>query len=327
MKKFLIIGCGSIGRRHINSLIKLGYKNIAALRSFKGSNFFLDTSIENNILSFENENDAFNWEPTHLIISNPTSLHSRFISLGIKNKINIFVEKPIVADSSELVKIQTELKDANNINLVVGYHLRFNKMSNFIKSFIESQNSKIINVSMSVGHYLPAWHPNEDYRVSYASRSDLGGGVLNTLSHEIDLANFFLGNAYQVTSKIGKLSNLEIDVEDCVDILLSTKDCPRISLHLNYLFPYLIRRGWVLFDDSLLEYDYVEQKVLFSNRKKTKQLIFSEKMDYNDQYKFQMRNFAENKFDSFCNFNDASYVMRVIDASRKSNNETRTVAL
>ena len=253
MKKFLIIGCGSIGRRHINSLIKLGYKNIAALRSFKGSNFFLDTSIENNILSFENENDAFNWEPTHLIISNPTSLHSRFISLGIKNKINIFVEKPIVADSSELVKIQTELKDANNINLVVGYHLRFNKMSNFIKSFIESQNSKIINVSMSVGHYLPAWHPNEDYRVSYASRSDLGGGVLNTLSHEIDLANFFLGNAYQVTSKIGKLSNLEIDVEDCVDILLSTKDCPRISLHLNYLFPYLIRRGWVLFDDSLLE--------------------------------------------------------------------------
>ena len=93
-------------------------------------------------------------------------------------------------------------------------------------------------------------------------------------NEEIDLANFLLGRAYEVTSKIGKLSNLDIDVEDCVDILLATKKCPRISLHLNYLFPYLVRRGWILFDDSLLEYDYVEQKVLYSDHKKSKQLIF-----------------------------------------------------
>ena len=40
--------------------------------------------------------------------------------------------------------------------------------------------------------YLPDFHPYENYKNSYAASKKLGGGALNTLSHEVDLIAFFL---------------------------------------------------------------------------------------------------------------------------------------
>ena len=61
----------------------------------------------------------------------------------------------------------------------------------------------------------------------------LGGGVLNDLSHELDLVTCF-----EMASPFGdggKLSDLEIDSEDCFSVLLSSEKCKHITVHLNYL--------------------------------------------------------------------------------------------
>ena len=42
-------------------------------------------------------------------------------------------------------------------------------------------------MQIQAGQYLPDWHSYEDYRKSYFSRKDLGGGVLLTLIHEIEI--------------------------------------------------------------------------------------------------------------------------------------------
>ena len=38
---------------------------------------------------------------------------------------------------------------------------------------------------------MPGWHKGENYKKSYALNKNLGGGVINTCCHEIDLALFF----------------------------------------------------------------------------------------------------------------------------------------
>jgi len=118
---------------------------------------------------------------------------------------------------------------------MVGFHFRFHPVLNQLKTLIESsQLGKPLSAHAHWGEYLPGWHPWEDYRRSYAARADLGGGVVNTLSHPLDYLRWLLGEVESVSAWTGKLSELEMDVEDHADILLRFAAGEVASVHLDY---------------------------------------------------------------------------------------------
>src|SRR5262249_50754203 len=92
----------------------------------------------------------------------------------------------------------------------------------------------LIAVRATVGEYLPGWHPYEDYRQMYASRADLGGGVLVTQIHEFDYLYALLGLPRRVFTVGGKRSALEIDVEDTASTLMDY-DGLAVHLHQDYV--------------------------------------------------------------------------------------------
>ena len=66
----------------------------------------------------------------------------------------------------------------------------------------------------------------------YASRPDLGGGVILSQIHEMDLIYWLFGLPERVFALGGQLSRLEIEVEDTASTLLqcgqrSTMPAPR----------------------------------------------------------------------------------------------------
>ena len=323
MNKILIIGCGSIGQRHIQALLKLGEMNIAAYRTGKGQVKKLPEEIDSNIHVFTNIETALNWNPTHLIISNPTSLHLKYIRIGIKNGLKIFVEKPITNSLKEFNKNTITIDEIKNYKGIVGYNLRFNKLFKKIKELIETKKyGNALSSYLEVGHYLPFWHPYEDYRKSYAAKKELGGGVLKTLSHEIDLVFYLFKDINNIFAKINKLSKLEIDVDDNVDILLSSDLCKSIRIHLDYLKPLPTRKGEVQFEEGLLEYNFNESTIYFTDYKtKKKELIFSEKTDYNDQYIDQMKYFLSknNNSNIACTFGEGIKSLKAINVCEISN--------
>lgn len=62
---------------------------------------------------------------------------------------------------------------------------------------------------------------------------DQGGGALLDESHWIDLALWLFGKPRLVSGRVEKLSNLEIDADDNVDIVLEYADRFRVSIHLD----------------------------------------------------------------------------------------------
>jgi predicted dehydrogenase len=85
------------------------------------------------------------------------------------------------------------------------------------------------------GEYLPAWHPWEDYRQGYAARADLGGGVVATQCHSLDYLPWLVGKKVEaVWGLTGKISDLEVDVEDTAKIGLRFEGGALGSLHLDY---------------------------------------------------------------------------------------------
>lgn len=323
MIKVLIIGLGSIGQRHAKAIKKLNLGFIAALRTKKGQKDVLP--ILDDIKVFNNEEDAFNWQPTHIIISNPTSLHLHFVKIAIQKGIKFFVEKPISDDLQEIIAI----KNIEKAKGVVGYNLRFHGLFRLIKEIIMHKTyGEVISAQLHVGQYLPNWHPYEDYRNAYYAKKELGGGALRTLSHEVDLMQYFFGDVLSLYAKVKKNSELEIDVDDVTNIIAQTSNCPQVTVHINLLDPKIKRVGRIYFSKGVLEYDFMKSKVLFISNSGKETILYSKKEILDTQYEYQMKEFLNEKEPILaCTFTQGISVMNIIEKCEESNNERREICL
>jgi predicted dehydrogenase len=329
VNKILVIGCGSIGQRHIKALLEIGESNIAAYRTGKGQLKELDKKIKKHLEEFSNEDYAFAWKPTHIVISNPTSLHLEYLIKGIKTGANIFIEKPVTGNYSELENATVPLSEIKGYEGVVGFNLRFHSLIRQVKCIVAShQYGKVIYANLTVGHYLPSWHPYEDYRDSYASRKDFGGGVIRTLCHEIDLVQHFFGKIRKVFAKVDKLSCLEIDVDDVVDIMIEADYCKRTLIHMDYLSPIPVREGKILFEKGLLEYSCNRGEIYFTDYvSKQNEVIFKNTEDYDEQYASQMKSFINGNSNTACMLEEGIEVMRVIQCCEESSRTGEEICL
>lgn len=229
--KFLIAGLGSIGRRHLRNLRALGQEDIVLYRTHHAT---LPDAELGDLPTFTELSLALAEKPDGVIIANPTALHLEVAIAAAMAGAALLIEKPISDGLAGLGKLQSALAQSGK-PAMVGFHFRFHPVLNQIKTLLESDKlGKPLSARAHWGEYLPGWHPWEDYRSSYAARADLGGGVVNTLSHPLDYLRWLLGEVESVSAWTGKLSDLELDVEDHADILLRFTAGKVASVHLDY---------------------------------------------------------------------------------------------
>lgn len=321
MKKGLVIGSGSIGIRHIRSLLKIGCE-LAAYRTKKGNISELPDDIKKDILIFHDEDEAFAWAPEFIIISNPTNLHLEYLLKAIDHNIDVLVEKPVATSLDEIESVCDRISNRKN-RVVVGYNLRFHPIINTIKDIISSKRyGTILKADLHAGHYLPYWHPYEDYRTGFAARSELGGGVLRTLSHEIDLGQYWFGNYREIFSKVLKISNLEIDVDDYTFIYSKMENGVVLNISIDYLSPIPERNGSILFEKGLLRYDFNNLEIQFAeygNETGWKTIEKLSDYDYNHQYESQSKHFLDGNSTKICSLEQGIEVLRIISKCEESN--------
>lgn len=221
--KVLVIGYGSIGKRHTEVLKSLNYEVlIVSRRNFEEKNFYKTTAeaLQSNNVKY-------------IVIANETSKHQ--FTLDELNKLGykgvILIEKPLT--------INENIKLSNKNNIFVGYNLRFHPIIKELKAILREE--KVLSVNCYVGQYLPTWRLNTDYRKCYSASSRMGGGVLKDLSHELDYLSYLFGDWGKLVSLGGKISDLEIDSNDEISVLFTTNRVSSINLELNYL-DHIIQR-------------------------------------------------------------------------------------
>ena len=137
--KFLIIGLGSMGKRRIRNLQKLGFKNLIGFDTRKDR--CDESSQKYKIKTFTNFENAMSQNPTIFIISTPPHLHEEYMKYAFNHNISFFCElnlfskilkkfakkstkKPIVVSSSTtmrfhpIVKKLKKLLDDNSIGKI-----------------------------------------------------------------------------------------------------------------------------------------------------------------------------------------------------------------
>jgi len=245
----LIIGLGSIGQRHLKNLqtIKL-VKKIYVFRKKFITPTLINYSTPSKkkidkiykIIYLKNLKDLSRYNIHAAFVCSPTSLHSAQAVELIKNKINVFIEKPINNNLKNISKLSRLVSKNKKIKHMIGYQLKFNPLIKKLKSIINRKNiGKIYHVQIHHGEHIDDFHPYEDYKISYAARKKLGGGVVLTQSHEIDYLMYLFDN-YNFEKKYSlniKQSNLKLDVEDSSFSIVEMKKKKQsiiCSINLNY---------------------------------------------------------------------------------------------
>ena len=184
--KVLIVGLGSIAKKHIEALRTLQLKcAIYALRSSPTPN--TEEGIE-NIYELDEAKMGFDFA----IISNPTYLHYETIKCLAQKRIPLFIEKPAL-HSLENVTELIALVEHNKVVNYVACNLRFHPCIVFLKESLNKNCKKINEVNVYCGSYLPEWRSGVDFKAVYSANANMGGGVHLDLFHEIDYTCWLFG--------------------------------------------------------------------------------------------------------------------------------------
>jgi predicted dehydrogenase len=260
--KVLMVGLGGIGQRHARNLRTLlgDELEIIAYRVRRRTQVVTpslgvepDRNVESeySIRTYSDLDSALAQKPDVAFICNPSSLHVPVARACLAAQCDIFIEKPL-SDSIREIDVLIGAAEQSKAIAMVGYQLRFHPCLKLLTEIVKSGSlGSLLAVRATVGEYLPNWHPYEDYREMYASRAELGGGVILSQIHEFDYLYSLFGVPTRVFALGGHWSDLEVDVEDTATMLMDCRFAGRslpIQLHQDYLQSPPLRQCEVIGD-------------------------------------------------------------------------------
>ncbi len=302
--RVLIIGYGSIGRRHDEVLFDFA--------ELEDVHLVTKQYISNRITfkSLEDVVDINSYD--YLLIASETKKHYEqlcWLNERLENK-KIFSEKPLFEKWYELPTFRNEV--------YVGYVLRFHPVLQKVKLLLKGQ--QVLNANIACGSYLPSWRTNINYRDSYSAKKAEGGGVLLDLSHELDYIVWLLGNLLEVKSYQAKVSDLEIDSDDVVSLVGKTDQQAIVNLVMDYFSKSAYRQIRINTNGFTLEADLIKNQLIKTNLDNTQEVFEFETLERNHMFQAMHREilFSSDK-NYICDLVQGSKVMRTIKMIQEQN--------
>ena len=139
-------------------------------------NFEFCTSDENDVLQNKDINAIF--------IATRHDSHAEYVIKGLKNKKNIYVEKPLCLNIDELQQIK-QLCSAKNKSVMIGFNRRFSPHAVMAKQ-------KLGDAKMSMIYRINAGNIPAD---SWIQDMQIGGGrIVGEICHFVDLMTYLCGS-------------------------------------------------------------------------------------------------------------------------------------
>jgi len=328
----LIVGLGSIGRRHLATLRQIEpAAHITIWHQHSKSRDATEAQPLVDRVVYTSE-DALDTQPDVALITNPASLHIETALPLAKKGVHLFIEKPL-SDTLDRVDELLDLCRKNALVLMVGYNFRFYKPLLVIRqALIEGRIGRPIALRAEAGQYLPEWRPGKDYRQTVSAKRELGGGAVLELSHELDYVRWLLGEVKTVSAQVRHLSDLKLDVEDTSEIILQSSSGVICSVHLDMIQQPATRTCRIIGTEGTLTWDGLSHRVrLFSaSTNRWSDLHPAKPLGRNEMYAAELRHFLDcMRRNGVPNVSgeDGRRVLEIALAAKQSSREQRVVEI
>lgn len=320
----LVIGFGSIGKRHFSNLVGLGH-DVSVVSSKK----VLDAAFTPSGV-YESIDDAFASESFDAaFICSPTAFHVKGLLQLLKLRVpRIYVEKP-VSDKWDDINSVLALAAQYEPMICVGYDLHFEPGFDRVRSLLhENAIGRLVSVQAFAGQWLPQWRPYEDHRNGMSAKAESGGGVLLDLIHEVDYLYSLAGNIDHVYCQAINSGVLGIETEESADLLIGFDNGCTATLHLDYLQPELKRYAVFTGTGGSITWDLAACSVAYKGISKDPDAFSYKDSARNDRFIAIAKAFLENQADDrLVSLVEGLKSLQAVLAAKRSALEKRAVAI
>lgn len=298
--KALVVGFGSIGKRHFELLSHLD--NVESVDVITKQNIQNKDSFTFKQLSDVQDITTYDY----FVIASETAKHYqqlKYICSRVSDK-KIVVEKP-------LFDKRYEKFDCTNA-VFTAYNLRFHPVIERLKKLIK--NESVYYVNAICGQYLPSWRPEQDYRKSYSADLKQGGGVLRDLSHELDYLNMLFGDIDKIDSINTKISDLDINSDDIFTAIAVTKKKVIINVTVDYISKVPMRRLVLHTKNNTIEVDIINSSIVIHEKDSSVKMIEVDKEDRDYTYKLMHESIINDEFEIACSIGEGMKIVDIIDS-------------
>lgn len=232
-KHILIVGSGSVGKRHARNFAALGCRiSCVDPRRDRLDDLRKETAVVDAYATLEAALSSHqNFDG--IAICSPPNAHVSQSITAIAAGIPVLLEKPVSPDIESARRLETAVREFG-VPLLLGYTWRWWSPLMRVRELLEKKTlGDLLHVQFHMSAHLADWHPWEPYQDFFMASSALGGGALLDESHWVDLALWLFGMPKSLFGSVEKLSSLEIDSDDNVDVLMVYPNNLRVSLHLD----------------------------------------------------------------------------------------------
>lgn len=225
----LIVGCGSIGKRHAQVLWEMGLRKLTACDPSVEQRESMKAVLPNISLAENYEETLKTQKFDAVFILTPTAMHLDMATKAINAGCHVFIEKPLANTQAGVAELQ-QLANQKGVKVMVGFCFRYHEVLQKAKALLDSGAiGRPINIRAFVGEPFAEIQPN--YRNMYYSKYS---GAFE-LVHDIDLAIWFAGQPIEeVKAVYGSFSDMGMEAPDAIEMLIQFKDRLAANVHLDF---------------------------------------------------------------------------------------------
>lgn len=267
----LVVGAGSIGKRHLANLATLGERAFAVAdprpdrlaeaqeqaKSASGGKPLQWVAFPSHQAAFDRRLPL-----TAVVVATPPRSHPEVIAQALSARCPILCEKPLACDDEDWDSLTSLAQRAQREKIVtlVAYNYRFNAhLRQMRQMLLEDRIGRVLSVRGTFSENLREWHPAEGLNF-YMSSKQQGGGALLDESHLIDLCRWLFGEITEVTGYNGTVSELReepiFETDDLVEILARFEGGAIGSLHMDLFGKYHQKRLEVIGEEGTVFWNF-----------------------------------------------------------------------
>jgi predicted dehydrogenase len=214
--QILIIGCGSIGDRHIRAFRATGRAALVACD--------IDRAVADAVAAKYQIAQEADWRAalansavTGAVVATPAQLHVQMAREILASGRHVLIEKPLAVElekTDELITVRDRMQKFAAVAYVRHCAPVFREARDFIRS---GQFGEVRHVALTTGEHFPTARPA--YReIYYRDHASGGGAIQDALTHMANLVEWIIGPTTRLYCDAGHQTLDGVTVEDTVNV-------------------------------------------------------------------------------------------------------------
>jgi predicted dehydrogenase len=212
----LIVGCGSIGERHLRCFQSTGAAEVAACDA---NVTLLDRVAETYAVpKFADLGDALaarKWDA--LVICTPAHTHLPIALLGLEHGAHLLIEKPLAVDAALVPQVREAIAKSDRAVAIAYVYHAMPWIAAMRDALHSGDFGRPLHASFVAGQHFPTFRPA--YRDIYYARHESGGGAIqDAITHLVNAMEWMLGPVTRLYADARHQALEGVEVEDTVVI-------------------------------------------------------------------------------------------------------------